>query len=155
MEFQKSGKIHFHLLLSTPYRKQLHISIVALWATLQEPLNCQYCSLKDKSKGLVRMTQEAVVKANLRGRMWENLRTEEGAKRYALKYCLKPGQKKPPLWLNHTGRFWGSDRETGKVDYSEWQILPVTEEQTRLYLSIDNHPAAKFDILPKYLWNIG
>jgi len=53
-----------------------------------------------------------------------------------------------------TGRFWGTDRETGKIDWSEFEATAITEDQLRQYLAIDNHPTKNFDVLPKYLFNI-
>jgi len=67
---------------------------------------------------------------------------------------MKEEQKIAPKWLVWTGRFWGADRETGKVDYSEFETIPATEDDLRQYLKTFGHKAAGFDILPKYLFNM-
>jgi hypothetical protein len=97
--------------------------------------------------------QESVRAVHRHKRTWENIRSPEGAKKYVSKYCLKPYQKKAPRWLVWTGRFWGSDRETGDVPWDEFETIPATEENIRDYLRVLDHPAKDFDILPKYLFN--
>jgi len=71
------------------------------------------------------------------------------------KYALKKEQKIAPRWLIWTGRFWGTDRETGKVKWSEFETIPATEDNIRDYLRVIDHPTKDFEVLPKYLFNFG
>jgi hypothetical protein len=113
-------------------------------------LNLEYSILKTKNLG---MTQEAVYRQHMRTKTFESIRKKDGAKRYALKYALKTRQKQPPAWMNLTGRFWGGDYQTTRMDKSEWETSPLTEKQLRDYLWAFDHRVKKFDVIPKYIFN--
>ena len=53
-----------------------------------------------------------------------------------------------------TGRFWGSDWQTSSIDWSEWETSTISEKQLRSYLWAFDHRCKKFDVIPKYLFNI-
>lgn len=145
------GAIHFHILLDIPQCKLLQTRIAAFWAKLQQPLNVCYSTLKGKRRVL--MTQESVKKVHEHPKTWENLKHPEGAARYCLKYATKPYQKFPPSWMKLTGRFWGTDRETGEIDYSQWETIPIGESDLRTFLWAFDHRVKKWDVLPKIIWN--
>lgn len=151
MEFQLRGAIHFHILLNQKYQKPLHMSMAEYWGRCTEPLNVGYYSLV-KCKNL--MTQETVIAFHKDERgVWENIRKKDGMIRYVAKYAMKTTQKKPPKWLNLTGRFWGSDRKTGNIDWAKFEVKPMNEETMRMILSDQDHPTKDFDVIPKYLFN--
>lgn len=151
MEFQARGAIHYHLLLNQMYQERLHISIADYWARCIEPWNVGYSSLLDRKQ---RMTQDtvAMVHKDKRG-VWENVREQNGMVRYLSKYAMKKEQKSPPFWMNLTGRFWGCDRETGKIDWSEFDVKPINETTLRMILEEQQHKTKDFDVIPKFLFN--
>lgn len=149
MEFQKKGRVHFHVLLDLTRSLELQTSLSLFWAKLIEPLNEEYVT----SKGKKTTKWEAIQAVHNHKRTWEAIRKEDGAKRYALKYALKTRQKKVPDGVDLTGRFWGTDRETGKIDWDNFEGEPINEKELRIILQMDNHPTKDFDVLPKYLFN--
>src|SRR5262245_16235414 len=151
MEFSRQGSIHFHILLELAWDKRLHISLARFWAILTEPLNVSYSNRKTKRE---LMTQEAVLAVHSHKKAWENIRKKDGSKRYVTKYASKPYQKIAPSWMRMTGRFWGNDRQTGKVDWSQWESCQATEREVRDYLRVDDHRVGKWEILPKYVFGV-
>ena len=151
MEFQRRGAVHFHLLLNLSYQEQLHMSMAEYWGKCIEPLNVGYSSLVDYKQ---RMTQETVILFHKDDRgVWENIRMKDGMTRYVAKYALKREQKIPPPWMKLTGRFWGCDRETGKLDWSKFDVHPMNEDTLRMILEEQKHKTKDFDVLPKFLFN--
>jgi hypothetical protein len=93
----------------------------------------------------------AIFDKNLLDDVWENLRKQDGAKRYVIKYGCKMYQKTVPDWYSDVGRFWGVSRGVRKaVPYPE--IKPLDEDELREILTEQKHRAASWDVLPKYLW---
>lgn len=92
LEFQRRGAPHFHLLLSVPHSEELHRWIARRWSQV----------LQDET-GKVEAVHRFV-------RTFENVREQNGAKRYALMYALKPYQKTVPQEYRDVGRFWGASR---------------------------------------------
>lgn len=150
MEFTRKGRIHFHVLLDLTPSPELLTSLSIYWSELTEPFGKEYTN----SKGERMTTREAVRRVHSHKKTWEPIRLKDGAKRYALKYALKTRQKQVPEGFDLVGRFWGTDRETGKIDWSEFETTIITEKQLREYLWLDNHPTKKFDVIPKYLFNL-
>jgi hypothetical protein len=52
-----------------------------------------------------------------------------------------------------TGRFWGTDTETGKINEADFETYDITEKQLRDYLWVFDHRMKKSDVIPKYLFN--
>lgn len=52
-----------------------------------------------------------------------------------------------------TGRFWGADHKTSRINWDEFETTPITEDQLRQYLWTFDHKTKKFDVIPKYLFN--
>jgi hypothetical protein len=79
---------------------------------------------------------------------WENIRLEDGAKRYALKYALKTRQKEVPVDYSDVGRFWGCSRDVSvsarevswETDCSEWDARKLAELSGRDMSNWENLP---------------
>src|SRR6185295_13443626 len=148
MEFQRRGSVHFHILLNVKREKTLHTFIAELWASLAEPLNCSYTSLIGKPRVL--QSQDSVRSQHQRPETWQNLRKLKAAQRYVAKYALKKEQKNPPAWLGMTGRFWGSDRQTGKIDWGEFETWAISDDGLRDFLMAQGSQTCNLAIIPKY-----
>lgn len=82
---------------------------------------------------------------------FDNIRLEDGAKRYALKYALKPHQKKVPRSFQDVGRFWGNSRDVGRIaDGIEFECTELeAREWLKTHVGFD---ADNWVELPKYIW---
>lgn len=109
LEFQKRGAPHFHVLLN------VSSDIVSRETILQK-----WVDITGGSKKAERVTKHK--------RSWENIQKQDGAKRYALKYALKPEQKQVPRKYRDVGRFWGCSRGV-KTDDKE--IVQIDEKMLR------------------------
>lgn len=87
---------------------------------------------------------------------WENVRAEDGAKRYALKYALKTKQKAVPPDYQDVGRFWGCSRKlTQEANEIEWWT-EASEFDVRLYAAaIGREDISEWNDLPKYIFVSG
>lgn len=133
LEFQKRGAPHFHMLLN------ISVPIVS-----RETILRKWVDITGGSSKALRVT--------LHKRSWENIRLEDGAKRYAIKYALKPEQKIVPIEYSDVGRFWGTSR--GVKSQPIVEEFPVNEVDVRRMISEvrpnDCHVFSKF--VPKYIF---
>jgi hypothetical protein len=86
LEFQSRGAPHMHLLSDIPVRRADQTWLSQAWYDI--------VGSNDKKH------LEA-------GTRWENLKSENGGRRYLVKYCAKMRQKKVPEEFTDVGRFWG------------------------------------------------
>lgn len=82
---------------------------------------------------------------------WQEVREQDGAKRYALKYALKTYQKTVPEQYQDVGRFWGNSRDvkpTGGIE------IDITEDELREWIERHNPDVNERlpVILPKYIF---
>jgi hypothetical protein len=87
----------------------------------------------------------------MRPETWEIIRDREGAKHYATMYAQKPHQKKVPENFKDCGRFWGCSKA---VRMSGGKEIEITEAQVQNFLSMQEHPAAEYGSLPKYVYGV-
>jgi hypothetical protein len=80
---------------------------------------------------------------------WEAIQRADGVSRYVTKYSTKIEQKTVPKRYQNVGRFWGVSRGVIVPDVAE---EPVTEDELRHELANLDHPAANWDVVPKYLF---
>lgn len=133
LEFQKRGAPHFHVLFN------VRVPLVS-----RETILRKWVEITNGSDKALRVT--------LHKTSWENIRLEDGAKRYALKYALKPEQKIVPPEYRDVGRFWGNSR--GVKSDPEVKDFPMTEREIRRIVGEVrqdfNDLCGKF--LPKYIF---
>lgn len=111
LEFQRRGAPHFHILTAVRPTAEDRLWIGRRWAKL------------------VANGNEKVERVNGHEKSWEVVRRPDGAKRYALKYALKPHQKFVPKEYQNVGRFWGHSRSVRPV--SSGEVTGLTEAEIR------------------------
>lgn len=146
MEFTKAGLAHFHLLVSLNQWEVCPLRFAQSWINAVAAKNWAYSSIRTKKKDTVR---NAMHKVHCHKACIQQIRLEDGARRYALKYCLKPYQKKVPPYVKLTGRFWGNSQDVKPVP--EVEGIDITEEELRQKLG-SGHRLANTDILPKFIF---
>lgn len=112
LEFQSRGAPHFHILttLGAPNRAQ-RSKFAAMWADIVEPQNWCYEAIKWADGQATyhgqNYTNEACKSVHIHKTAWEAIRTDDGARRYVVKYATKLQQKIVPRDYRNVGRFWG------------------------------------------------
>lgn len=136
LEWQKRGAPHIHILLNWQHTHSRHKEMSCGWARAnQKELN-----LSDSDTERIRVQHN-------RARVWENVRTEEGAKRYVLKYALKTYQKMAPKKYFNVGRFWGASRGVRRA-VPPGVELDCDEDELRNWLAARGQVAANWEVLP-------
>ncbi len=103
LEFQKRGAPHFHILYDTHFprtridQKSLRWRVSATWYRIVDSKDRKHLAA---------------------GCRTERIRTENGARNYAVKYAFKMKQKTVPKGYRNVGRLWGASRD----------VLPVARE---------------------------
>lgn len=138
LEFQKRGAPHYHILMSERPDDKVRKFVADTWSRLV---------------GEGGEDTEHVRWQHMRRRTWENVRHQEGAKRYCLKYALKPYQKEVPEAYQDVGRFWGASRDV-KECKGEAKVYELTNDELRRYLWGIDHAAKKCDVIPKLLFGV-
>jgi len=160
LEFQERGAPHLHLGLSIDYPGRVfHGQMAARWAKICnefEGVYCEYPSMGVIPLGIVcdgcSSVLDDVASQHRRGKVWENIRSADGAIRYVLSYACKPHQKTVPPVYSNVGRFWGNSygvRAGGGVDFA------ATEAEVRELMGVLGRNLGNFDVLPKYLFHSG
>lgn len=135
LEFQKRGAPHFHLLTNIEIDNVSRETIAEMWATTIATSGKEYLKVRNVHRHEKQMSK---------------IKKPDGAKRYALKYALKPHQKTVPEKYRNVGRFWGNSRD---VKPSEGIEVDVTESELRQWIAMhepeinDRLPV----LLPKYI----
>lgn len=149
LEFQNRGAPHIHILTSVDEISPLmRASLLIGWVSrvYTSEWFIGDCPIGDHSKVIGDM-----LKFNAHQRVWELIRSPEGGRRYVTKYAAKSIQKEVPVAYQNVGRFWGASRDC-KPEVVE--TIDVTDEEVRQYLKDHNHPAADWDIVPKYIYGL-
>lgn len=143
LEFQKSGNPHFHILLSAMGVTPRARSEFALWWSkrVSEYLQSEVASDRVYLKWVA-----DVVYAHATPETWQVIETEDGAKRYALKYAAKHYQKVAPGWFTDVGRFWGHSSGVSPKPIEE---IDITEDQLRK--ALEDNPVSKWEVLPELI----
>jgi len=146
MEFTKVGMAHFHVLTSLAAPSVSRETFARFWVDSVGAKDWWYSTLKTKKEHTVR---DAMLRVHRHKKCFEKIRKPDGAKRYALKYALKPYQKEVPDYITLVGRFWGTSRDIEPVPAIA--NVDITEEELRQKLGQD-HRLQKSQILPKFIW---
>lgn len=153
LEFQtRRGAPHCHILLTRPNIFGADRKWLALrWAEImgiQE--GRRYSSLQDRrEKDMFLQT----LRVNTHPKTWEEIRTEQGARRYIAKYACKPEQKVVPERYQNVGRFYGYSRDV-KAAIKPIDAFQVDAEIIRSILVAEGHKVSEWDYLPKYLFGV-
>lgn len=145
-EFTHSGHVHFHVLLTIHPTQKLRDSLALWWYNNTGQGAGMYSNLATRQTYNVAQSIIAVISHR---KSWQSLRLEDGAKRYILKYALKPYQKVIPAWYRNSGRWWSSSRG---VRPEEGKPIDVTEAGLRRMLEDVNPGVGQWDILPKIIF---
>lgn len=138
LEFQVRGAPHFHVLLSVPVDEDLRGELARLWVMAVSPENGEEA--------------EKMRRVHTHRAAWEDLRSEDGAKRYALKYALKTKQKEVPVGFQDVGRFWGCSRDISRsANEVEWQA-DLSEWDARKLIAALGRDMDGWGELPKYVF---
>jgi len=86
-------------------------------------------------------------------RTWESIRVKDGARKYCLKYAMKPTQKTVPVEYEDVGRFWGCSRAIldNIRPIEQWDLDEATLRQI---LTDAGNWGADQPLLPKYLFGV-
>lgn len=147
MEFQKRGAIHYHVITTVPVNDKRRSMFAKYWVDVLGYQDWPYNRICDRKLFHVKQSTYNVA---VHPGTWQELRSIDGAKRYITKYVTKPEQKKPPFWLEGTGRFWGRSDNIKLKDPDH--IVDTDECELRQWLASCNHPAANWEYLPKILY---
>jgi hypothetical protein len=138
LEFQKRGAPHFHVLNTLDPRPADRIKVADRWAKIVAGKN-----VPDRYK---------VYQVHRFPKQWEKFRLEDGAKRYILKYALKPYQKEVPHKFWDVGRFWGCSYDVRKsIPDPKW-AFEADDAMVRELLA--DHPCLTWDHLPSILFGV-
>lgn len=148
LEFQKRSAPHFHIMSNHPAPSVSQRARAAIiWVKATKTPDIPYTSLRSRKRHSL---QTAMLEFSQGSpKFWEGLRSRDAAKRYALKYCLKPEQKTVPKLYSNVGRFWGASRSCSKV---EGLTIEVSEEDMRKYLNQNVKRLADSLVIPKFIF---
>lgn len=144
LEFTRRGLPHYHLLLTLSPDAFKRTRAAVLWAIAQDARPWPYCDLKTRRQ---HEWKRAVVNVCSHPKSWQELRSPEGARRYALKYALKTTQKDVPEAWRNVGRFWGCDYKTIPKPLSE----PTEAHEGQVRGILDETRFERWPIIPKYV----
>ncbi len=151
LEFQKRGAPHVHILCQAKYPgKRAHLLFADAWCSAQklDPAEIAH----DQASGYPYRLRNRCYLFHCRAKQWETVREQEGAKRYALKYALKPHQKTVPKAFSSVGRFWGTSKGV-KASVAEKARYDLEKADLRAMLRMAGHSTAKMPFIPKNVFN--
>jgi len=154
IEFQKRGAPHFHFVSELPAPSRAERELFAnLWASIAEANNLPYTAIS-RPYGAERavtgqFTRDAVYRQHRRSVVWEALRSQDGAARYALKYALKTHQKDVPAFYRDVGRAWATSRG---VRLGDGQDFALNERELRELAFWCGRSMDGFDVIPKIIF---
>jgi hypothetical protein len=154
LEFQERGAPHFHIGLTVKPSFGDRIWLAHLWARAIEeewrytPIR-SFPSSEEHYGFLETDTRTAVFRQHRRVKVWENVRSENGAIRYVAKYVCKPHQKLVPRAYGNVGRFWGISRfDRPDPIY----VGGASEDEVRELAGVLGRDVRGFDFLPKVIF---
>lgn len=160
LEFQERGAPHFHVGLNIAHPGDVgHAELALAWSKICCKVEYEYSYWKEIEYGLDYIisarggsVRDDVARQHRRAKVWENVRSVDGAIRYVLSYALKPYQKTVPADYRNVGRFWGLSAGVGAGVGADFR---ATESEVRALMVELGRDMAKFDVLPKYLFHSG
>ena len=154
LEFQKRGAPHIHLVWTIPPPDECNRELVAtIWADIAEDGNWAYTEIRTpfgKKNAFFGMnTKDDVFRQHRRSDVWEGIRKQDGAIRYALMYAKKEAQKKVPVGYRDVGRFWSTSRDVKPPKGIE---VPMREIEVRQLLAKLQRDFDSWQVLPKIIF---
>lgn len=152
LEFQNRGAPHFHILVSrgkifSADRRWLALYWSECMGLSEKRL---YTSLLDyQTKDMY----QQCLRVNTHPKTWQEIYSDDGARRYVAKYALKTYQKEVPERLQSVGRFYGYSRSV-KAAIKPLDQFSVTADVIRQVLEQEGHKVSEWDFLPKYLFGV-
>jgi len=154
LEFQKRGAPHFHFVSTLPGPSRSGRELLAsIWAGIVESQNLPYTAIErpygpsNAFAGL--FTRDSVFRQHKRAKVWEGLRSLDGAARYATKYALKTHQKRIPEEYRDVGRPWAASRG---VRLPVGDEIAATDKEIRELLYYFGRNMDSFEVLPKIIF---
>lgn len=147
LEFQARGAPHVHLLLSVVPKGVDKRNMSVMWCDAQKILSVPYSRISDHRLFHVKQSVFEFHKSGQR--VWEVLRSKDGAKKYVVKYAFKTEQKHVPVAYRNVGRFWGSSRT---LSNPKGLRIEIDEKSLRKYLDSEDHRVKDWDVLPKFIF---
>lgn len=138
VEFTKRGLPHFHILLNVVPCDSDRFHFALQWS---EAVGLNNNSVSNK-----------VFYVHNRPEAWSEIRLQDGAKRYLLKYALKPYQKFVPTNYQDVGRFWGCNANVLR-GITKPTYIRTGEDDLREYLVNIGNPCGKFNRLPLVIFS--
>jgi len=152
LEFQKRGAPHMHILLTVKHPGNLgHAKFAKAWCKAQKltPETLAY----DRRRKCHYSVLNRCERFHRRPKQWENIRKEDGARRYALMYALKPLQKQVPSRYQNVGRFWASSKGVTQSVKPLGEI-ELDDDALKAWLEYTDHSAQKMPFTPKNLYAV-
>jgi hypothetical protein len=146
LEFQRRGAPHFHILLDVEPMTRDRFELANYWS---RGVAKKWPGLEGATPDDRARLQERMFRVAFHEKSWEAIQKSDGVSRYVTKYATKIEQKTVPKRYENVGRFWGVSRGVIVPDVAE---EPVTEDELRQELANLDHPAANWDVVPKYLF---
>jgi ribosomal protein L19E len=137
LEFQKRGAPHFHILLDYP---------------LERNKDAKRSTYRRISRVWYNIVDSGDVRHLHAGTRVERLRSEDGGRRYAVKYAQKLRQKIIPDKIRDVGRLWGCSRAVTPVAR---EFYLCTEEELRERLKEWKHAPGPERPVYRVLYNQG
>ncbi len=143
LEFQRRNAPHYHILLNREQpAKELRDKAARVW--------CKIGATSEQQYGLM-LAVHSYDKCEEK-RMWQAAKSEDGLRRYAVKYACKRKQKTVPESFLNVGRFWGASRGVRAQD-EKWPESPMNEEMFReLLTDVGRGDIAEWEVLPKHIY---
>lgn len=119
LEFQKRGAPHLHILLGVDLGTRLaRLCVRRGVAIMHNPDETDWLRRAwTRTIGHRGIVTEHAIRVT-----WEKINDPDGGAKYAAKYATKPEQKLVPEAFQNVGRFWASDRRTGKLLFVEHKV---------------------------------
>lgn len=152
IEFQVRGAPHFHVFhtrgkIFSADRKWMAIRWAECMGIYKQRM---YTSLMD---GKTKDMWVQCMRVNTHIDSWQEIHSEDGARRYCAKYALKTRQKEVPDNYKDVGRFYGYSRDV-KARCKPIDSFSTDAETIRSILELEGHRVSEWDVLPKYLFGV-
>lgn len=147
LEFQpQRGAPHFHIITNIAETTSDVFNLANYWST---GVAIKWATVTDDNRDEREEMRRKMFAVHCHSKTWERVREFDGVARYVTKYATKLEQKKVPAKYSDVGRFWGVSSGVKTPDVSE---EPMSEAELRDYLADYGHPAANWDVIPKFLF---
>jgi hypothetical protein len=162
IEFQARGAPHYHIMTDVRYPSTSdRQNLATAWLRASGYDTSQLVVVPLDRPGVKHIPVGSEWHVELMNRLkvtrhpksWEPIHELDGARRYMLKYALKPHQKVVPDQYQNVGRFWGCSKSVrqGIQEVYQWEL---NEDTLRQILEDCNSWARDKPLIPKYLLDV-